>query len=327
MGHGCYNSAMAHEVFAAVGHLVNDTYPLNHMGGGVAYASVAAARLGYEPYVVTKCPPNHPYVKELKGYGVSTHVLPSELNTITAFDNRDEQGRGRRQIVSDVQERIGIQDLEHLPSDLLRGATILLAPVINEVDMNLIPKLARVGTVSVIPQGYFREATQDGPVKQVKWTGFQEPLSQAENSIVVFSDEDITIDGQFDHVLLDEVIRSATTVALTLGSGGVQVYSRGVGVCRIGAFGLLENEFVDATGAGDVFATVFINEMTRKGGDIEAAAVAACYFAAIKIMGLGGIGIDSIPTLKQLRAFAKDNPRRIDRYLENNGVSSISFLE
>jgi sugar/nucleoside kinase (ribokinase family) len=73
--------------FVAIGHVVNDSAPEDHLGGGVAYSAVAARRLGYEAHVITKCPPDHRYVADLKQMGVDVHPLPTRRDTITSFDN------------------------------------------------------------------------------------------------------------------------------------------------------------------------------------------------------------------------------------------------
>src|SRR5215210_771280 len=73
---------MSKQKFITIGHIVNDTEPSDHMGGPVSYMSVSAAKLGYEAHIITKCPTNHPYISELKKYGVTVHVLPTQLETI-----------------------------------------------------------------------------------------------------------------------------------------------------------------------------------------------------------------------------------------------------
>ena len=311
------------EKLVAIGHITNDVTPKEHLGGGVSYAAVTASRLGMEAHIITKCAPNHPYIGELDSLGIKVHLLSSALNTITTFHNVYDSKGNRRQRVVEAQEQISGDNLYSVPNTLLDGAIVLAVPVINEVSMDLLGKLHSASSINIIPQGCFRRIGEGGVVQQQRWEGFGELI---QNATIVLSEEDITIDGEVDYALLDKIISSALLVAVTKGPDGVTIYQKGQEPILTGAFPLKEHEIVDYTGAGDVFATVFISEATRSGGNLKAAAVAACYFAAIKIMGLNGIGIDSIPTLQQLRDFAETNPERVASYLQQEDVNRISIL-
>jgi sugar/nucleoside kinase (ribokinase family) len=83
--------------FVAVGHIVNDSDPRDHLGGGVSYSAIAAQRLGHEAHIITKCPPDHPYIAGLEHMGVRVHLLPTKLDTITSFKNIYDQGGQRTQ--------------------------------------------------------------------------------------------------------------------------------------------------------------------------------------------------------------------------------------
>jgi len=320
---------MSAETFVAIGHIANDIFPKPHLGGGVAYSAVTAARLGLEASIYTKCRVDDPYVGELDTMEITVHVLPSQLNTTTSFDNRYDGQGNRTQKVSDIQESIGSADIGEL-KDIPQGANILVAPIIAEVDTDLFSHLSEIGTLSITPQGFFRHNEPDGTITQKKWEGFREPLSKTHGTIIVLSVEDITIDGKEDTSLLDEIVQASSVVALTLGDKGVTVYENGKEAQHAGAFPLAKEETIDLTGAGDVFATVFITEMARNDGDVKVASVAACLFAALKIKGItGGIGIASIPTIKEIRTFSYENHTRVDEYIQKEGIhaSDISFLQ
>src|SRR5262249_2329259 len=123
--------------FVAIGHVVNDTVPKDHLGGAVAYSAVAARRLGYETHIITKCSPDHPYVTDLKEMGVQVHPLPTRLDRITSFHNVYDQNDRRKQRVTDVQEPISLADFPSFPHTILNDATVLVAAVIGEVDLDL----------------------------------------------------------------------------------------------------------------------------------------------------------------------------------------------
>jgi sugar/nucleoside kinase (ribokinase family) len=282
--------------FVAIGHIANDIYPAPHLGGGVSYSAITARRLGYDAHIYTKCSPDSPYIEELQDMGIVVHLLPTKRNTTTSFDNQYDAEGHRTQKAFDIQESITVSDIKSL-QDIPIGSTILVAPIAGEVDMALYPYLSEKGKLSVTPQGYFREIMPDGTVKQKKWDGFTQFLK---GTIVVLSEEDIMIHGKKDEQLLNEIIRSSAIVALTEGERGVTVHENGTSF-HTNAYHVLETK--DFTGAGDVFAAVFISEIARN-KDTIAASVEACFVAAMKIKSItGGIGIHSIPTTDEIQKF------------------------
>jgi sugar/nucleoside kinase (ribokinase family) len=313
--------------FVAIGHIVNDTAPHDHLGGGVSYSAIAARRLGHEAHIITKCARDHPYIADMKHMGVRVHLLPTKLDTITSFENIYDQNRRRTQYVPEVQEPITRADLPFFPEGLLDDATVLVAPVIHEVDMDLYPVLARSKMLAVAPQGYFRALNPGGKVIQKPWVGFEGSLRHAHATI--FSENDIaigsdTLMGKF----LKAIVSECSLVALTRGAKGASIYGEG----KTSEFGALslhphEEENGDSTGAGDTFAAALVTELA-KGVELRAAAVSAAFFAALKIRGLGrGNGIDAVPTLEEVRQFAETSPQRVQSFLEQEHASRISLFD
>jgi sugar/nucleoside kinase (ribokinase family) len=311
--------------FVAVGHIVNDTAPHDHLGGGVSYSAIAAQRLGHEAHIITKCPPDHPYIADLRHMGVRVHPLPTKLDTITSFENIDDQDERRTQRVCEVQEPITCADLPFFPQDLLKDATVLVAPVIHEVDTELFPALARSKMLAVAPQGYFRARNSDGKVTQKRWAGFQGFLRHAH--VTIFSDKDIAIGSDtVDDELLKAIVDECSLVALTRGAKGASIYREGTAF-EFGALSLHRDETNDLTGAGDTFAAALVTELAR-GTELRAAAVSAAFFAALKIRGAGrGSGIDAIPTLEEVTQFAEANPRRVQCFLKQEHAPRISLFD
>jgi sugar/nucleoside kinase (ribokinase family) len=309
----------------AVGHIVNDIAPRNHLGGGVSYSAIAAQRLGHEAHIITKCPPDHPYIGDLKHMGVRVHPLPTKLDTITSFRNIYDKDGKRTQHVPEVQEPITRADLPFFPQDLLKDAAVLIAPVIHEVDMDLYPALAQSKMLAVAPQGYFRALNPDGKVTQKRWVGFEGSLRHARATI--FSAEDIAIGSDtVDEELLKAIVDECSLVALTRGPKGASIYREGTAF-EFGVLSLQQDETNDLTGAGDTFAAALVTELAR-GTELRAAAVSATFFAALKIRGLGrGDGIDAIPTLEEVRQFAETSPQRVQSFLEQEHASRISLFD
>lgn len=314
---------MPGEIVVPIGHITNDLEPTNHLGGGVSYSAIAASRLGAEAHIITKCPPSHPYARQLRGMGITVHVLPSPSPATTSFRNIYED-TGRRQQVTEQQEPITLADLRFMPEGLLYGASILVAPVIGEVDLGLFRELARYGNVSVTPQGYFRDISPSGIVSQKPWSGFENAL--AHTQVAVLSDEDIRINNKVDSRLLREMQQACKTVVLTRGRQGATIYSQDKQRVNIGAFHLQDSEIRDLTGAGDTFATALLVGLSR-GLKVEEAAVNANFFAALKLLGTNGIGIDSIPTIEQVTNFRGQNPKRVSEFLERAGINRLALFD
>lgn len=299
----------------AIGHITNDISPEPHLGGGASYTAVTLARLGFRTTIITKCRINDPYVHQLRKMNVKTITLSSEVNTITTFDNQYNEEGKRTQFVRDKQTPITRKDLNSLP-DSVQDALILVAPVIGEVDMDTYPYLAiKNRMLAVIPQGYFRSISETGKVEQTPWAGFEEYLSHAK--VTIFSDEDITIDGDFDNNLLTQIKSLSDITIVTRGERGATIfYNKGEDRFEIKAYKLLAGEAKDFTGAGDVFAATFLaHYMSHK--DIQTAGVFACLFAAIKIKAGNGIGLNSVPTYYQLR---QENPSRVQQFADQNNI-------
>lgn len=321
---------MSLEKFVAIGHISEDVKPERHLGGAVSYGAVVASRLGWNSYIITKCSSNSDYIGQLIRFGVTPCVLPIRNpefeDKITTFDNVYDAKGNRSQIVLAIQEPISLKDKENFPQDVLRDSIILAAPITGkEIDMKLFPELAEMGDVYITPQGYFRQIGKGGIVTQKKWSGFEEYLSSTKG--VILSDEDITIGGRFDKELRDKIIASTPLVALTQGKEGVTIYADEKEFCHTGTFPLKEEELKDFTGAGDTFATAFILALKKNNRDIKIASVIASFFAAVKINGIGGIGIDSIPTRGQVAGFIEKNQARVSEYLKREGSGSLRILE
>jgi sugar/nucleoside kinase (ribokinase family) len=307
--------------FVAIGHVVNDTAPQDHLGGGVSYSAVAARRLGYEAHIITKCPPDHRYVADLKQMGVRVHPLPTRRNTITSFGNTYDGSGRRKQLVAELQESISLSDLPSFPQEVLTDAIVLVAPVVGEVDVNLYPALARRKMLAVTPQGYFRKIDWDGTVVQQKWEGFEDALRHAR--VTVLSDEDVAIVSEKADEVLETIGRVCPVVALTLGPMGVLIYEGGKSI-HVGAFPLGNDETNDLTGAGDTFATALITELAR-GIDSKAAAVSAAFFAGLKIAAKGR-GVDTIPTLDDVERFKTANQQRVQSFLRQQNIPEVSLF-
>lgn len=315
-----------------VGHITNDTEPFNHLGGAIAYSGVAMSGLGTEVHIITKCPPNHPYIQELEQRGVIVHNLPVRdpyfKDKITSFENIEDKLGHRRQIVKELQEEITVDDLPNFP-EIPLGSIIGIQPVNHEVDdLELFPKLAGLGPLMVAPQGYFRQINPNGKVSRRQWQNLQ-ALIEAE--ITILSDEDLTFNSKINKDTLAQIIHYCPLVILTEGAQGLTIYEKNGDLkTHIKPYLLEKDEIKDRVGAGDSFAAAFSAYYLEKPNAVEAGVFGA-YFSALKIKGIGheGIGIKSIPSLKDVTNFTISSIESYNRYqqfLKENRIYSLHFL-
>lgn len=310
-----------------IGHITNDLEPVQHLGGGVSYSAVVAAKLGFSSHIITESPPHHPYLTELKNLGVRVHRLPTVVprleKKITSFRNFYDKKGHRRQIVTARQDDINMADLPNFPK-ITEDSTILVAPVISEVNTELFPILANYGNLVVTPQGYFREIGPAGIVRRKLWSDIQS-LSNA--AMTILSDEDLTFEGEIDIGMLNAIRSYCPIVVLTQGTEGSTVFERDTGtVFRTKVFPLNKDEVKDLTGAGDTYAAAFVTQYEHT-KDLRGSAAFASLYSALKIKGLGGegIGISTIPTLEQVEGFIQSSKERHQAFLRENGLKELHF--
>ena len=296
------NDTMERQRFIAVGHITNDTQPVPHLGGAVAYTALVAHRLGYESHIITKCPPEHTYVEILKELGVSVHVLPTKSQKITTFQNIYDRAGNRMQYCPFKQESITLRDLPFFPLSLLTDARLLVAPVIDEVDVTLFEALAayaKRGLIALSPQGYFRTIASNSRVMQRRWPALFYDLNLFSHvDTVVLSEEDLTLRNVFDEISFEIIRESVGQVVLTRGSRGSTVFTR-TGVFEIPSFPIVRGKVSDPTGAGDVFTAVLL--LYADYYPIEYAARCASWYTSLMLSGFRKPGLNALP----MRAHAK----------------------
>ena len=189
--------------------------------------------------------------------------------------------------------------------------------MIGEVDVKLFPNLASFGKLAVVPQGYFRKIGEGGEVNYKEWVGFEKYLSSAQ--VVLLSVEDLTIRDVFQEKLLEKLRECCRIVALTRGAGGATIYEQEKEPIRISAFNLLDTEIRDFTGAGDTYASAFLL-FYEQTGDIKVASVIASLYAAVKIAGVHGVGMESIPGKLEIALFLESRKERLQKFLKDNSV-------
>lgn len=306
--------------FVTIGHITNDTEPTDHVGGGVSYGAVAAKRLGYETHIITKCPPNHPYVTDFRNMGIHMHVLPSTRDTITTFKTRYQTVNHRTMYVPEQQEVITLHDLTLVQPDVLHDAALLVATILAEVTTDCFPYLAQFGHVFLNPQGYFRRITH-GEVSQKPWMG---PVKDMQSLTgIIFSQEDLRINGKVNTKLLEKFRQAVPITVMTKGDQGSIVYTKQETIV-VESLHLTTEELRDPTGAGDTYAAAF-TASSLQSDNLRQIASNASFYASLKMLGLGGLGINSLPTKEQYEQFITAYPDRITEFLKDNNIQHLTI--
>ena len=246
----------------AIGHVTFDETPSGVRPGGSAYyAALTARRLGLSVGLLTSTSSDYP----LDIYPDGIHLTTVASPQTTRY--RLGQSRGARTLT--LLSRAADLETEHLPA-AWRGAPLaMLCPVAGEVD----PALASAfedAAVAVLPQGWMRKRGRGGLVGPQPWEDADDVLSRTQ--LLVLSEEDLPGGDAAAVAWLQQVPLGA----ITRGKRGATLFVNG-DAYHVEADAATE---VDATGAGDVFASTLLIEYQRLGDAWEAAAAAACAGAA-----------------------------------------------
>jgi sugar/nucleoside kinase (ribokinase family) len=258
--------------FVAVGHVTLDhTMSGTRPGGAAYYAALTAHRLGLSVGLVTSFGPDFPF-RELPN-DIEVVNVPTERTTVFTV----EESAGGRQLTLVSRAEDILED--HLPAAWRDIAFGMLCPVINEVDPALAAGFGE-GAVGVAPQGWMRRRGNGGAIERQSWDDADLVLPHAQALVV--SAEDIE---PFEKTVL-EWFQQLPLAAVTRGRAGATLFVNGEPY-HVAPDHAAE---VDATGAGDVFATALLIEYQREANPWEAAAAAACAAAAsVEAPGAAGI--------------------------------------
>ena len=258
--------------FLAIGHVAKDLTPDGFtIGGAVAYAGVAASRLGLSVGVVTSAAADlRPHLRSALAE-MELHLVPSEAST--TFRNTYREGR-RTQVLTDVGGPIDVSDI---PDGWSAAPLVLLGPLAQEVSYDLARQFPTATVVASI-QGWLRRWDDRGRVSRGDWDG-AEVLPYVDVAIC-------SIDDVSDEHLVDRWKGLAPVFICTRGHEGANIHYDGEWH-HIPAF---ETQEVDPTGAGDVFAASYIVRLSETSDVLESARFASCVASfCVEAEGTAGI--------------------------------------
>jgi sugar/nucleoside kinase (ribokinase family) len=208
-------------------------------------------------------------------------VISVDSRSSTTFENiYTEQGR-----VQYLRSQASQVDLEQVPGIWRKASIIHLGPIANEVT-SFLPKGFSPKLLVMTPQGWMRQWDSNGLVSSSEWTDSETALSLAD--AVVLSREDVN----GDDVLIEHMAQHTKILAVTEGDAGAVLYWHGD---RRRFRAPLVKE-VDATGAGDIFATAFFVRLLNTRDPWEATRFATL----LASHSVARAGLDGIPTKPEI---------------------------
>jgi hypothetical protein len=268
--------------YLVIGHITEDLTPSGpRLGGTAAFSALTARSLGLRVGVVSALN-EETSLKAMEG--ILVVKIPSRYST--TFENI-YTGDGRTQILHHQALPIS---MENVPDIWRKTPIVHLGPVARELDADRPAAFAKNFSASLLgitPQGWLRTWNEDGHVMPCKWESAETLLSQA--GAVVISREDVLGDEE----LIESMAHKTRLLAVTEGSAGSVLYWNG-DRRRFRAPEVVE---LDATGAGDIFATAFFVRLYATRDPWEAARFAT-QLAARSVLRPG---LDAIPTQSEIQ--------------------------
>ncbi len=254
------------------------------LGGTVAYASLAAARLGVSVRALVGADREAAGATELdllRGAGVEMRIVPLEHGPV--FDNR-EAPTGRVQFAHQASDRM---PASALPDEWADANAVLLGPVADEVGDDWVSAIPAETFVALTWQGLVRRLEPGSPVATLPLV--RSPLVARANTLLLSAEDiaggappirDLLVHGQ--RLLLTHGDRGAVLLRMDGGS----LIGRAVPAVPPPAT-------VDTTGAGDTFAGGWLAARLLARGATDAAHLAVA--AALSSLKIGQRGLAAMP--------------------------------
>jgi len=259
--------------YLVIGHVARDLTPDGSvLGGTAAYSALTARAFGLNVGIMTVAGPDVS-LSSLNGFPV--HMIKSKSST--TYENiYTENGR-----VQYLRAQASHIDLNDVPEAWRSASIIHLGPIANEMD-SVLPDGFSPSLLGLTPQGWMRQWDSNNLVSPCEWNDAEVALPQA--GAVVFSREDVNGDDE----LIEHMAQQTKILVVTEGPAGAVLYWNG-DRRRFRAPSVNE---VDATGAGDVFATAFFIRYLNIRDPWEATRFATL----VASHSVERAGLDGIPT-------------------------------
>ena len=237
-----------------IGHISDDLLPSSHLGGSVTYAGIVFQKFGFDTTIITKAPPNHPYLQKLSKLNIKVINLERDKNSeITSFNNSFNDQGLRTQMVDKIAKSIKLSDLKQYKK-LIISRPVVLAPILNEIDVNIISHFYNQCDLYLIAQGLFRKTIDQN---LVTFTDMNDRSIFSKVKVTILSYEDLMIKAKVQEKELNSLIRDTKLLIITNADKKTDTYTNGKYFGGVDTYDI-GNKLSDPIGAGDVFAAAFI---------------------------------------------------------------------
>ena len=281
------------QTLLVVGAATRDLDPTDprgwRLGGTVAYASLAAARLGVHVWALVGADAEAASASELdllRDAGVGIRLVPLERGPV--FDNQQSPA-GRIQVAHHASDRIAATSL---PPEWADTATVLLGPVADELDDDWASRFPRETFVALTWQGLLRRLVPGHPVASLPLA--RSPLV-ARCDALLLSAEDVAAGAP----RIRELLRDGQTLLLTHGErGAVSLRTQGSRIVGRAVPAIAPSAMLDTTGAGDTFLAGWLAARLLAPGASDAAHLAVA--AAMSSLKIARPGLNGMPATREL---------------------------
>jgi sugar/nucleoside kinase (ribokinase family) len=223
------------------------------------------------------------FLSDMKKYDIESLAI-IESNETGGFSLIYNDEGGRTLDVLGVASPI---TSKNLPDEALQTKAILLGPILQEIDLDLIRYIAETSKAKIFldPQGLIRQIDQN---KRVNRICDRKVMKQIAEYIFFFKPneyESVEITGESDPVKSAKVITEwgAEIAAVTLAHRGSIICDHSTREERIFKIPAYQTVAKDPTGAGDTYAGSFIYAFLQTPETIAANALFASAVASIKV--------------------------------------------
>lgn len=230
--------------YLVIGHITQDLVPDGYVPGGTAsYSSLTAHAFGLRVGIFTAYAQDA-ILPDLKDIQIVSQI--SDQSTV--FENKyTKNGR-----IQKILSRAELLHPNQIPQTWSNPKIVHIGPIADEVDPSFL-KAFPSSFVGVTPQGWYRTWDDEGKIKFKNCIEARHYLQYAD--AVVLSIEDL----QYDESLIADLVYGIRVLVITEGSCGARVYWNG----DVRNFRAPQQEEVDATGAGDIFAASFFVRLAQ----------------------------------------------------------------
>lgn len=267
-------------------------------GGAVTYGAQVAAAFGIRARILTIAGPDAD-LGPLEGHDVE---VVEDAHSVTFVFEQRADGRAMR-VPEQPSRPLTANDL---PSDWREPGTLMVAPLIDgDVDVASFESVAAASSrVGVITQGLQRRLDEEYRVEIVAPLSYSLVHNCSHSYTLFRSQREAAL---WPSAESERALSRGARLVTTLGSRGAELVT-GDGRLQVEAFPTTRE--VDATGAGDVFATALILALDE--GEQAAAQIAAA-FAAASVEQIGPAPLPNLSEIERRLATARstaDEPRR-----------------